>query len=68
MYKTYAVEARKLNQNSRKYRSIQPEMDAGVIKQPDTTAMDHNVLIERHYLYGKQCFEMEKRFLFHFYF
>ena len=52
MYITYTVEARKLNQNSQKYRSIQPEMDAGIIKQPDTTAMDHNILIEPPYLYG----------------
>ena len=33
MYKTYAVEARKLNKHSRKYRSIQREMDARIIKQ-----------------------------------
>ena len=37
MYKTYAVGARKLNEYSRKYQSIQPEIDARIIKQPDIT-------------------------------
>ena len=36
MYKTYAIGARKLNKN-RKYRSIQPEVDARKIKQTDIT-------------------------------
>ena len=37
MYKTYTVGARKLNEYSSRYRSIQPEMDARIIKQPDIT-------------------------------
>ena len=51
MYKTYGVGPRKLNKTSRKYQSIQPEMEQELLNNQTLPAMDHNVQVEPHYLY-----------------